>query len=120
MLMNFENEDTVKKFMMSKGEEAFHDKYEKAIESVKSQFGRKYTMIIDGKKVKASKTFVHTSPIDTRIILGYFPCGTAKHVRTAIKSARSSFEKWSKTDYKYRIEIFRSAANIIAREKFEL
>ena len=34
--MNFENEDTVKKFMMSKGEEAFHDKYEKAIESVKS------------------------------------------------------------------------------------
>ena len=118
--MNFENEDTVKKFMMSKGEEAFHDKYEKAIESVKSQFGRKYTMIIDGKKVNSSKTFVHTSPIDTRIILGYFPCGTAKHTRNAIKAAKRSFEEWGKTDYRYRLDVCRTAADIIASRKFEL
>ena len=118
--MEFENEHTLRKFLMSKGEEKYHDSYEEAIKNVKSQFAKKYTMIIDGKDIKSSKNFVHTSPIDTRIILGYFPSGTPKHVQAAIKAARSSFEKWSKTDYKYRIEIFRSAANIIAKQKFEL
>src|SRR5918911_2897983 len=117
--MRFENEHTIRKVIISKSEREFHYKYEKAIESVKSQFGRKYFMIIDGKKVK-STNFVHTSPIDTRIVLGHFPLGTAKHVEAAVEAAKMAFPKWAKTDYKYRIKVCRSAADIIASRKFEL
>src|SRR5919202_781158 len=67
-------ENPLHKFMVSKGEEAFHRRYEEAIESIKSEFGRTYTMIIDDKNVESSSgTFVHTSPIDPRIVLAYFP-----------------------------------------------
>ena len=66
--------------MMLKEEEAFHNKYEEALENIKVQFGRRYTMIINGKYLNTIETFVHTSPIDTRIILGYFPSGSAKHI----------------------------------------
>jgi hypothetical protein len=45
----YENENTFNKLMMLKGEEAFHNKYEEALENIKVQFGRRYTMIINGK-----------------------------------------------------------------------
>jgi 1-pyrroline-5-carboxylate dehydrogenase len=118
--MDFENEHTIRKFVISKREESFHHRYEEAIKQVKSQFGRKYTMIIDGRNIGTSKTFVHTSPIDTRIILGYFPHGTTKYVQNAVKAAKRSFQKWRRTDYKNRIEVCRSAAHIITKQKFEL
>src|SRR5438128_4890699 len=116
----YENENTFNKLMISKGEEAFHNKYEDAIENIKFQFGRRYTMIIGGKYVNTSETFVHTSPIDTRLILGYFPSGSAKHVQQAVKAAKNAFESWGKTDYKQRIEICRTAADIMSKRKFEL
>src|ERR671919_2812236 len=118
--MTFENENTLHKFMVSKGEEAFHDKYEQAIENIKSEFGKRYTMIIDDINVKSLETFVHTSPIDTRIVLAYFPSGTAKHTEDAIKAAKKAFESWSKTDYNKRIEVCRNAVDIMIRRKFEL
>src|ERR687897_380590 len=120
-MIKFENEYTVRKFMISKGEEEFHNRYSEAVIDIKSQFGKKYTMIIDGEDVKSAKTFVHISPIDTRIILGYFPNGNTGHAGAAIKAAKRSFiEEWKKTDYKYRIQICKAAADIIANRKFEL
>src|SRR5215212_7770429 len=118
--MLFENEHTLHKFMVSKGEEAFHDRYEEAIKNIKSEFGRRYTMIINDKNVKSSETFVRTSPIDTRIVLAYFPSGTAKHTENAIKAAKEAFESWGKTDYNKRIELCRNAVDIMVRRKFEL
>jgi 1-pyrroline-5-carboxylate dehydrogenase len=118
--MTYENENTLHKFMVSKGEEAFHNRYEEAIENIKSEFGRRYTMLIDDKNVESSETFVHTSPIDTRIVLAHFPSGTAKHTRDAIKAAKKAFESWGKTDYNKRIELCRNAVDIMIRRKFEL
>ena len=76
-------------------------------------------MIIDGKIVESPETFVHTSPIDTRLRLGYFSRATTEHVQRAIKAAKRAFEEWRRTDYKYRIGICVSAANLIAKRKFE-
>ena len=60
--MGFENKLTIRKFMISKRKKAFHESYENAIKNIKSLFGKKYNMVIDGKCVKSSETFVHTSP----------------------------------------------------------
>jgi 1-pyrroline-5-carboxylate dehydrogenase len=120
-MMTFENEHTFRKFMVSKAEEEFHNRYSEAVTEIKSQFGRKYAMIIDGNNVTSAKTSVHRSPIDTRIVLGYFPFASKSHVRAAIKTAKKLYtEVWKTTEYKYRVQICRDAAAKIADRKFEL
>jgi 1-pyrroline-5-carboxylate dehydrogenase len=118
--MRFENEDTFRKLLLSNQESIFHKKYDNAIEQIKSQFGRKYPLVIDGKAVRLVKSFKHTSPLDTRIVLGYFPRGNLKHVNYAITSASNTFENWRKIDYKERLKIFASGVKSIAARKYEL
>ncbi|MGA7897482.1 MAG: aldehyde dehydrogenase family protein [Nitrososphaeraceae archaeon] len=118
--MGFENEYTLKNYLKSKDERIFHESYEKALKDIKSRFGKKYSMIINGKHYNSSETFIDTSPIDKRIRLGYFPLATSKHVRTAIKAAKTAFEKWGKANYESRIDICYTAADIISKRKFEL
>ncbi|HXG07718.1 MAG TPA: aldehyde dehydrogenase family protein, partial [Nitrososphaera sp.] len=116
----FENEHTFRKFMTEKAEGEFHDRYERALEEVRKEFGRKYPMIIGGKEVRTSSTVAETSPIDTRIVLGHLPVGSASHAKQAIAEAKKAFGSWSRTSYKERVQICRSAADIIVQRKFEL
>jgi 1-pyrroline-5-carboxylate dehydrogenase len=116
----FSNEHTLHRFMIEKAEGQFHDRYEKALEQVRSEFGRTYTMVIGGSEVTTSATIPHTSPIDTRIVLGHMPIGGASHVRKAIAAAKEAFERWSKIDYRERVHVCRIAADIVAERKFEL
>ena len=116
----FENEHTLRHFASEKAEGEFHVKYERALEQARLEFGRKYPMVIRGKHVKASESATHSSPIDTRIVLGYMPAGTARHARLAIASAKKAFEEWGRTDWRDRVRIFRKAADIMSEKKFEL
>ncbi|MDP8902618.1 MAG: aldehyde dehydrogenase family protein, partial [Thermoproteota archaeon] len=116
----FSNEHTLQKFMMEKAEGQFHDRYEKALEQVRSEFGRTYTMLIGGSDITTSTTIKHTSPIDTRIVLGHMPIGGARHVRKAIAAAKEAFERWGRIDYRERVHLCRVAADIVAERKFEL
>lgn len=77
-------------------------------------------MLIDGRPVKSTKWFSHISPIDTRIILGYFPKGDLRHVYRAIAAANKAFENWRQTKYQDRLRIFRAAVDSIIERKFEL
>jgi 1-pyrroline-5-carboxylate dehydrogenase len=120
----FENEHTLRQFLVEKTEGQFHDRYERALEAARSEFGKKYPMIIGGKQVLTAKMVSHISPIDTRLVLGYMPGGTISHTRRAIASAKKAFEKeeggWGKTEWQERVRIFRKAADIMSERKFEL
>jgi 1-pyrroline-5-carboxylate dehydrogenase len=118
--MRFENEDTFRKLLNSNKESIFHKKYNDAIEHIKSQLGRKYPLLIDGQKVRSVKSYKHTSPFDTRIVLGYFAWGNFEHVNSAITSASKTFENWRKIDYQERLKILASAPGRIVAKKFEL
>ena len=117
--MRFENEETFNKFVRSKKEDSFHDRYELALQHVKSEFGKKYPLIISGKEIKTQTTFALHSPIDTHIILGYFSRATSKDTINAINAARDSFRIWRNYDYKSRIKICAAAAERLHRSKFE-
>ena len=116
----FSNEHTLQNFMREKAEGQFHDKYEKALEKVRSEFGRTYSLIIGGNEVTTVDTMVHNSPIDSRIVLGYLPIGSISHVRKAIVTAKKAFERWGVIDYRERTRICRVTADLIADRKFEL
>src|SRR5581483_7905708 len=115
----FENEHTLRSFMTGKAEGQFHDRYESALEHVRSEFGRKYAMVIGGREVRTAQTAAHKSPLDTRIVLGHLPVGSATHVRQAIAAAKKAFESWGKTGWQERVKICRAAADIMSQRKFE-
>ncbi len=126
----FDNEHTLRRFLAEKAEGQFHDRYERALEAARSEFGAKYPMMIGGRQVTAAKMVPHFSPIDTRLVLGYMSAGTAAHARRAIASAKKAFEEgegeegggrgWGKSDWQERVKIFRKAADTMSERKFEL
>jgi 1-pyrroline-5-carboxylate dehydrogenase len=117
----FENEHTLRRFWQENAEGQFHDRYERALEDVRSDFGKKYPMIIGGKHIMTKRMVAHTSPIDTRIVLGYMPAGNSTHAKQAISSAKKAFEEWGKRyTWQDRASIFRNAADIMSKRKFEL
>src|SRR5215210_1228407 len=116
----FLNEQTLHRFMIEKAEGQFHDRYEKALEQVRSEFGRIYTMVIGESEVRTPSTVAHTSPIDTRIVLGNMPIGSAIHVKKAIAAAKEAFKRWGRTENRKRVQICTTAADIMANRKVEL
>lgn len=116
----FENEHTVRRFMVERAEGQFHDRYERALEQARSEFGKKYSMIIGGREVRTPATVAQTSPIDTRLLLGHLPVGSASHVKQAVAAAKKAFESWGRTGYKERMRVCRAAAAIMSQRKFEL
>ncbi|MEO9321663.1 MAG: aldehyde dehydrogenase family protein [Nitrososphaera sp.] len=116
----FENEHTLRTFTTEKAEGEFHDSYERALEAVRSEFGKNYRMLIGDEHVGTSQSTAHTSPIDTRLVLGHIPSGTRRHARDAIAKAKKAFLTWRLVDYRERVRIFRAAADSMSGKKFEL
>jgi 1-pyrroline-5-carboxylate dehydrogenase len=95
--------------------------YEKAVEQVKAKLGNHYPIFIDGEERAATgEEMVHVCPVDTRIIVSYFPKGTTDDVKSAIAAARQAYPRWAATPYKDRIVILRKAADLIIERRYEL
>jgi 1-pyrroline-5-carboxylate dehydrogenase len=100
-------------------EDEFDSLFDAALVEAKRNFGRTHPMYIGGKEVTSTSKIEEKSPIDGTVI-GYFQKGTREHARQAIKAAQESFETWSRTDYKERASLFRKAATVFSKNKFEI
>ena len=56
--------------------EDLHRELDRAIDRVKTDFGKSYPLVIGGREVRSSSQFDDRSPIDTRIVLGRFQSAT--------------------------------------------
>jgi len=103
-------------------DESIHPKYEAALKRFASrQLGKHHPMHIGANEVRsAAGEFEHRSPIDTSIVVSYFPIGQREHARQAIEAAKRAFPGWSRTSWRERVRIFRRAAEIIDQRKFEI
>jgi len=102
-------------------DESIHPKYEAALERFTRELGRHYPMHIGEREVFSSiGEFEHRSPIDTKIIVGYFQRGTQSHAKEAIEAASKSFAAWSRRPWRERVGIMRRAAELIDARKFEI
>jgi 1-pyrroline-5-carboxylate dehydrogenase len=100
---------------------SIHPKYESALKQIETEFGKHHPMYINGRKVPASEgEFDVRSPLDTKILLGYFQKGNAKYARKAIEAGKDAFEEWSKKPWKERVAIIRRAADLMEDERFKL
>jgi 1-pyrroline-5-carboxylate dehydrogenase len=118
--IKFTNESTYKGFVEAGKEAEFDRLFDEAAQHARAQFGKKHPIYIGGKEVFASETITERSPIDREIVIGYFQKGTREHARQAIKVASGAFDGWKNTDYKERAALFRAAAGIFSKNKFQL
>ena len=101
--------------------EAFHREFDRALASVRGQFGRFYPLVIGGERIEVRpNAIVDTSPIDTRVILATFSAGTAEHVDRAVASAKKAQVAWGRMPWRDRLVIIRRSAALIRERRFEL
>src|SRR3989442_8097656 len=82
-------------------DESIHPRYEAALQKFTQELGRRYAMYIGESEVRSKAgEFEHRSPIDTKVVVGYFQVGTAQHAREAIEEAAKSFASWSDTSWR--------------------
>jgi 1-pyrroline-5-carboxylate dehydrogenase len=95
--------------------------YTKAIEEVRRRLGSRFEMYINGEKwASTGEEMSHHSPVDTRVIVSYFPKGARDDAKSAIDAARDAFPKWSAQPYKERIRLLRKAADLIVGRRYGL
>src|SRR3989454_12763360 len=84
-------------------DESIHPRYEAALQKFTQELGRRYPMYIGESEVRSKAgEFEHRSPIDTKVVVGYFQVGTAQHAREAIEEAAKSFASWAETSWRER------------------
>ena len=103
-------------------DESIHPKYEAALKRfATSELGKHYKMHIGfGDVSSEAGEFEHRSPIDTSIVVSYFPIGQREHARRAIEEAKRAFPAWSATPWRERVRILRRAAELIDERKFDI
>jgi len=94
--------------------------YERALETVRGEFGQHHPMHIGGRRVAAIEDFETRSPIDIDLVIGTFQKGGETETRSAVAEATESFPAWSKTDWEERVRIIRAIADIIEKQSFLL
>lgn len=118
--MKFQNQNTWLWYVSEKKGEEFHKKYEEAIANVKVNLGKTYSNYINGAEKSSPRgVFPVASPIDTRIVVGYFQKSQREDVREAISVAKAAFPKWKFTPWQERIRILRAAADKLAERRFD-
>ncbi len=100
--------------------EELHTRYEEALVKVKSDLGKEFAMLIDGKDVFTKEKFEDRSPTNTDIVLGVFQKGSAEEANRAIAAARKAFPVWSDLKWQERVEFMRKVADIIDQRTFEI
>ncbi len=102
--------------------EAIDRAFDEALPRVHANLGKSWPMYINGeaRPAVAGKAFADRSPIDTSIVLGHFPLGTATDAADAVSAAVAAYPAWSSTPYQERITILRRAAENFRTRKYDL
>jgi 1-pyrroline-5-carboxylate dehydrogenase len=101
--------------------EAFHRRFDEALEQVRQASGQLHPFYVDGLPIETEEEpIVDRSPIDTSRILGRFAAATRGHVDAAVQAARRGKADWAGRPWQDRVTILRRAAGIIRERKYFL
>jgi 1-pyrroline-5-carboxylate dehydrogenase len=89
-----------------------------ALEQVKSELGRKYPLIIGGKKVMNEDTFTSVNPSQPDQVIGYFSRATVEQAYAAVQAAATAFESWKHVPANERAGYLFAAADLIRQRRF--
>jgi RHH-type proline utilization regulon transcriptional repressor/proline dehydrogenase/delta 1-pyrroline-5-carboxylate dehydrogenase len=102
---------------------AIHDARQKmdlALQQVQKQFGKHYTLVINGKSVAADDEFSSVNPARPNEIVGSIAAGNSVNVMDAVAAARVAFSRWSQTSFDERARVIRRVADRLRQRRYEL
>ena len=100
--------------------EDLHTAYEAAVSEFKATPPKNYPNYINGQEFTTTEKITVRSPINTDLILGYFPKASAADVDRAVKSASVAYESWRKLPWQERVAFTRKAAALMEDRVFEI
>jgi len=89
-----------------------------ALEQVKSELGRKYPLIIGGKKIMNEDTFTSVNPSQPDQVIGYFSRATVEQANAAAQAAATAFESWKHVPAEERAAYLFAAADLMRQRRF--
>jgi 1-pyrroline-5-carboxylate dehydrogenase len=93
----------------------------KAIDEVRSDFGKTYQLYINGESVNGdSGTFESTNPSNTGEVIGTFQMASTDQALGALDHAWNAFESWQYVPAKERADYLFKAADVIRRRRMEI
>ena len=89
---------------------------EAALQAVRSRFGKRYDLLIDGQWVASDKTFTSINPSNKDQVLGLISKGSREQADQAVRVAARAFESWRRVPAAERSEfLFRAADELRKR-----
>ncbi len=95
-------------------------KQREALEMVRSQFGREYPNIIDGKEVSTDRKTLSYNPGNLDELIGTFQKSGQADAETAIRAADKAFQTWKNVPAEERAAFIFKAAEVVRRRRFEI
>ncbi|MEX0735270.1 MAG: aldehyde dehydrogenase family protein [Steroidobacteraceae bacterium] len=100
--------------------EEMHERFERALATVRGRLGTTHALFIDGKDVPAAATEERASPIDRKLPLGRFPLANAAEVDAALAAAHRAFPAWRATSMAERVRLMRKVADVMEERVYEI
>jgi 1-pyrroline-5-carboxylate dehydrogenase len=90
-----------------------------ALDTVASQLGREYDLIIGGERQKTQDKIRSTNPARPAQVVGVHQTAGTEQAEEAMSAALRAFEHWSRVSAAERVSLVLGAAEIIRRRKLE-
>jgi RHH-type proline utilization regulon transcriptional repressor/proline dehydrogenase/delta 1-pyrroline-5-carboxylate dehydrogenase len=96
------------------------EKMRDALSEVRAGLGKKYPIVIDGKRIWMDKTIASLNPSLPDQVVGHLCEAGIPEAELAVKACRKAFDNWSRTPFEKRARVLERAAAIMDRRRFEL
>ncbi|MFB6468549.1 L-glutamate gamma-semialdehyde dehydrogenase [Cytobacillus sp. Hz8] len=93
--------------------------YLEALETVKSDLGKDYDLVIGGEHISTDEKIVSINPSKKEEVIGRVSKANQELAEKAMKVAVETFKTWKKTKAEMRADVLFKAAAIIRRRKHE-
>jgi 1-pyrroline-5-carboxylate dehydrogenase len=97
-----------------------HRAMEAALQTVRSQLGREYDLIIGHERIQTAEKFRSYNPCRKSEVIGVFQKATPDLGRRAVEEAHAYFESWKRVPASERADYLLNVASILKRRKFEM
>jgi RHH-type proline utilization regulon transcriptional repressor/proline dehydrogenase/delta 1-pyrroline-5-carboxylate dehydrogenase len=99
---------------------ANRDKQRAALTAYTAQLGKKWPLIINGKKISDREYIPSVNPAKPTQIIGSWARATVADAETAVAAAQAAFPKWRATPADERAKMLERAADLMESRRMEL
>lgn len=115
IIKSFKNEPII-----AFSEETDVQKQKKALQEVRNELGKTYSIYINGIEYDTEKRFNSYNPSNKEEVIATFSKGTAELVNLAVDTAYNKFQEWQYFPPEKRAKILLKAAKIVKKRRFEI